>query len=454
MFAVVSVSSTPAQARNYNKKSSSNNNPKYASLIMDADSGRILSQRHSNKVLHPASLTKMMTMLLVFEALDRKEIRKDTRIRISKHAASMVPSKLGLKPGSSIKVEHAIKVLAAKSANDIAVAVAEHLAGSEKRFANGMTTRARHIGMKSTRFKNASGLHDPSQVSTARDMALLARYILKRYPHHYKYFSTRTFTYQGKTYKNHNKLLGTYQGMDGFKTGYINASGYNLVASANRGGQRLIGVVFGGRSGKTRNDHMAVLMDAGFKKMGSSYNATYIEKKSVPIPAQKPTYGVAQKKTEPKFAVITSTNKPVRQQQTKSQDTSYASLSALDNKIDSPKIIKPKVIEQGSTNDYAEDPIHLKNSLVHPKDIVGKWAVQIGAYKSRVRTDNALRKAKSRLPKHLQIASPMSVPLNTSQGVVFRARLGGLNEEQARQVCQIFDDCIAVAPIATKVSSR
>ncbi len=287
-------------------------NKKYASLVIDADTGSIISQRYSTKSLHPASLTKMMTMLLTFEALDKKRITKNTRIYISSRAASMVPSKLGLKAGSRIRVEDALKSLATKSANDVAVALAEHLSGSESKFARAMTARARTIGMKSTRFRNASGLHHPAQVSTARDMAKLARYILKRYPHHYKYFSTRTFTYNGKTYKNHNKLLKTYPGADGFKTGYINAAGFNLVASANQKGHRLIGVVFGGRSGKTRNAHMEELLNDGFKKIKSARN---IKTNLPPLPPTKPTYGIAKMKH------VT----PVKTE-------NYASLSALENK--------------------------------------------------------------------------------------------------------------------------
>jgi len=352
------ISATAAEARNYNSRnnnssSSNKDNPKYASLVMDADTGRILSQRYSTKSLHPASLTKMMTMLLMFEAIDRGETRKDSRIRISKHAASMVPSKLGLKVGSTIKVEHAIKALATKSANDIAAAMAEHLAGSESRFANGMTTRARSIGMKKTRFKNASGLHHPSQVTTARDMAILARHILKRYPHHYKYFSTRSFSYRGKTYKNHNKLLATYRGMDGFKTGYINASGYNLVASASQNGRRLIGVVFGGRSGTTRNAHMAAIMDAGFRKLGSSYNASYIDKKSTPVPEPKPTYGVANNQQSERRQIPAAT---ANSSSNPSAQNNYASLSALGEKPASPQIKTNSLAqntEQGSAGDGA-----------------------------------------------------------------------------------------------------
>ncbi|MBL4805412.1 MAG: D-alanyl-D-alanine carboxypeptidase, partial [Alphaproteobacteria bacterium] len=242
-------------------------NPKYASIVMDADTGLILRQRYANKSLHPASLTKVMTLLLTFEALESGQMQLKDRIRISNHAASMVPSKLGLKPGSSIRVQDAIYALVTKSANDVAVALAEHHAGSESNFAQRMTAKARAIGMSRTTFRNASGLHDPRQVTTARDMAKMARYVINVHPTYYRYFSRKNFTYAGQTYRNHNRLMDTYPGMDGMKTGYINASGFNLIASAVRGDKRIIGVVFGGRSSRSRNAHMKDILDEGFSKI-------------------------------------------------------------------------------------------------------------------------------------------------------------------------------------------
>ncbi|HEU4838028.1 MAG TPA: D-alanyl-D-alanine carboxypeptidase family protein, partial [Micavibrio sp.] len=252
------------------KKQGDESNNKYASIVVDAETGAILSQRYPDKRLHPASLTKVMTLLLLFEALDAGNVRLNDKIQISRHAANAQPSKLGLTPGSSIRVEDAILAVVTKSANDIATAIAEHLAGSESRFALRMTRRARDIGMSKTTFKNAHGLHNPGQVTSARDMATLARYVLVRYPNYYRYFGTKQFTYRGKTYTNHNRLMNTYPGMDGFKTGFINASGFNLIASAKHGNKRLIGVVFGGRSWKSRNDHMASLLNTGFEHAGET----------------------------------------------------------------------------------------------------------------------------------------------------------------------------------------
>ena len=237
---------------------------KYASLVMDAGTGRVLHAVNADTRNYPASLTKMMTLYLVFEALEQGRLTLGQRIRFSRRAARQPASKLGLGNGQSITVEQAILALVTKSANDVATAVAEHLDGTERDFALTMTKRAREIGMSRTTFRNASGLPNRGQLSTARDMAVLARALINHYPQYYRYFGTRRFRHAGLNHRNHNKLLGKYAGLDGIKTGYIRASGFNLVASAERNGRRLIGVVFGGRSPKQRNSHMASLLDKGF----------------------------------------------------------------------------------------------------------------------------------------------------------------------------------------------
>ncbi len=487
-------------------------NPKYASIVMDANTGMILSQRYADKSLHPASLTKMMTLLLTFEALDRGLIKKSDRVRISNYAASMVPSKLGLPAGSSIKVEDAIYALVTKSANDVAVAVAEHIGGSERKFAQLMTARARTIGMNKTKFRNASGLHHKSQVSTARDMGKLARYILQRHPHYYRYFSTKSFTYRGKTYRSHNRLMNTYKGMDGFKTGYVNASGFNLVASAYRDGRRLIGVVFGGRSSKTRNAHMAEIMDSGFKK------ATKIRVALTTVPP-KPT-------PKPNLVTPNQLAAAQKQQRQNRSQAGFTTLAALDNNT---KLVRPnstvqpdytalsKALQEGAfgelsgqgdfdpsvskrletglialsvhKGDYRPNPApatqtqkalrnmghavvsrmgtntnassagqsHMNKgpeALIHPKDIVGKWSVQIGAFNSRSATDEALRNAKGNLPPSLAKANPMAVPLRTASGMIFRARLGSLSQSEAKLACKYLKECMTIAPISTKVTTR
>lgn len=240
---------------------------KYASLVIDARTGEVLHEINADTRNYPASLTKMMTLYMLFEALEEGRLRKDDRIMMSRRAANQPPSKLGIKPGRTLSVEDAIRALAIKSANDVAAAVSEHLGGTERQFALLMTAKARSLGMSNTTFRNASGLPHRGQLSTARDMSKLARALLVHFPHRYHYFSESKFKYADKTYKSHNKLLTNYEGTDGIKTGYIRASGFNLVASVKRGDKRLIGVVFGAKNSKTRNRHMVKLLDKGWAKV-------------------------------------------------------------------------------------------------------------------------------------------------------------------------------------------
>ncbi|MDP6573785.1 MAG: D-alanyl-D-alanine carboxypeptidase family protein [Rhodospirillales bacterium] len=246
---------------------------KYATLVMDAESGRVLYSVNADTRNYPASLTKMMTLYMVFRALDEGRWSLDEHLPISARAARQPASKLGLARGRTVSVRDAIYALVTKSANDVATAIAEAMAGGDRNFARMMTAEARKLGMSRTTFRNSSGLPHSRQMSTARDMATLARALLTRYPHYYHYFATRHFTFDGVTHKNHNDLLSTYDGTDGLKTGYIRASGFNLVASAKRGDYRIIGVVFGGRSPRARNRHMVRILDKGFRLLGETGTA-------------------------------------------------------------------------------------------------------------------------------------------------------------------------------------
>ncbi|MCK8785095.1 D-alanyl-D-alanine carboxypeptidase [Roseomonas sp. NAR14] len=241
---------------------------RYASIMVEAQSGSVLLATSPDELRHPASLTKMMTLYMAFEALRDGRLTLSTPLLVSAEAAEMPPSRLGLQPGMTISVEEAILALVTKSANDAAAALGERLGGSEARFAQMMTLRARTLGMNRTVFRNASGLPDDEQVSTARDMAVLARRLLSDFPERYGYFSVASFSWRGRTIFNHNRLLQEYEGADGLKTGFVNDSGFNLVASAARDGVRLIGVVFGGATGRERDRHMMALLDQGFDRMG------------------------------------------------------------------------------------------------------------------------------------------------------------------------------------------
>ena len=240
---------------------------RYSSIVVDAQTGNVISAVNADEPRHPASLAKMMTLYMLFEALRDRRININQYVPISATAASMSPTKLGLIPGTRLTVEEAILGLVTKSANDAAAALGELLGGSEDQFAQMMTLRARALGMSRTVFRNASGLPDPDQWSTARDFAVLARRLIGDFPGYYGYFSTPSFTFHRRVIYNHDRLLQSYPGADGMKTGYTQASGYNLVTSAVRGGVRLIGVVMGASSGGERDLHMAVLLDQGYERM-------------------------------------------------------------------------------------------------------------------------------------------------------------------------------------------
>jgi len=494
-------------------------NQKYASMVIDADTGAVISEQYANKTVHPASLTKVMTLLLLFEALESGSVRLSDRIYISQRAANQQPSKLGLAAGSSIRVEDAILAMVTKSANDISVAVAEHLGGSEPRFALRMTRRARDIGMSRTTFKNAHGLHNPGQITTARDMATLARYVIVRYPNYYRYFSTKQFTYRGKTYTNHNRLMSTYPGMDGFKTGFINASGFNLIASAKKNGHRLIGVVFGGRTWKSRNDHMAQLLNVGFSRVGDVRYANApvapvagAVQAPIPVPPQKPVLQAASD-VPPSVAEA-----PQSVEVTTTRETNFTSLSALDSgrKLVVAQAAPPQTLQlpqnyEDNTTERAIESVHTAINRGDYSELTGEgdydaattrrvetgllsaavykgehekvkqmqaamtqagiepevpvaapqtqvayhpapaaasdlWSVQIGAYNSRVATDEALRYAHTKLPGQLTHATPIVVPLQTGEGLLFRARLGNFTQAQAVDACRYFRDCLPIAP--------
>ena len=242
----------------------------YAALVMDARTGEVLHARNADTPLHPASLTKMMTLYIAFEAIQRGEISLDTDIRVSRNAASEPPSKLGLKEGQRIKLRYCIRAAAVKSANDCATAIGEAIEGSEAKFARRMNRTAKALGMTRTTFKNANGLTESGHLSTARDMTILGRHLLYDFPQYYNLFSRRSADAGMREVANTNRrLLDAYEGADGIKTGYTRAAGFNLVASAQRGNERVIATVFGGRSSASRNAEVAKLLDLGFRRSPS-----------------------------------------------------------------------------------------------------------------------------------------------------------------------------------------
>lgn len=263
-----------------------------SAIIIDANTGKVLYESNADKPLHPASVTKVMTLYLLFEQLEAGRLRLDSPLPVSAFAASQSPSKLGLRPGSTIEVEDAIKALVTRSANDVAVVIAEAIAGDEASFGQLMTRKARAIGMSNSQFRNASGLPNKGQITTARDLATLGIAIQDRFPRYYKYFATRTFYYRGQAIANHNRMFGRIEGVDGIKTGYTNASGFNLLTSVHNDDKFIIGVVMGGASAGSRDARMADLisdnMDRAYAGRRTPRATEVAVADTAPIPAPAP----------------------------------------------------------------------------------------------------------------------------------------------------------------------
>src|SRR6202166_929894 len=266
-----------AQVRHEARESYS---PAFSSIIVDGNSGATLTAKDPDGSRHPASLTKIMTLYLLFERLESGKMKLDTEMEVSEHASEQAPTKLGLRPGQTIKVEDAIKGLVTRSANDAAVVIAEAIAGDEDDFAKLMTRKAHALGMSKTTYRNASGLPDDEQVTTARDQSTLGRAVQDRFPRYYRYFSTAAFNYHGQSIRNHNHLLGSVEGVDGIKTGYTRASGFNLVTSMRRGNRHLVGVVLGGRSGGSRDAIMRNLLAENLEKAATKRTVAAITERN------------------------------------------------------------------------------------------------------------------------------------------------------------------------------
>lgn len=390
---------------------------KYASIIIDADTLEILHARSIDNLRYPASLTKMMTLYMVFDALERGELGIDEPMLISARAARTPPGRLGLRAGRTITARQAIQALTVKSANDVAVVFAERLGGSEKEFAALMTQKAKALGMQRTVFRNANGLPDEGQFTTARDMGKLAEALLRTHRKYYPYFSQKTFSYKGRTYINHNTLLDKVDGVDGFKTGYTNASGYNLVLSAQRNGRRLIAIVLGGASGRSRDTHMADLIERGFN----------VQKQV----DRNRTEQFALNADERKLMRVT---KPVPK--TNPTIQAYTLRAAYNTTGIAPGTVR---VVQGAAG--MRVPSRAANQ---------GWAVQIGAYSTAAAAKQANLLIKADASLELLSAEEIIIPVQRSAGFIYRARLGQLNHAHAANVCKTLakqgQACLVVAP--------
>ena len=386
--------------------------PRYAAIVVDANSGEVLYDKRADNPRYPASITKVMTMYLAFEALAEGRLKPTDRITISPRAAAQQPTKLGLRAGETISVDDAMRAVAVKSANDMAVALAEKIGGTESRFAELMTVRARELGMNNTRFTNASGLPDSRQVTTARDLAVLSRAVMRDYPQYYSYFSQRQFSYRGHTMRNHNKLLGQMPGVDGIKTGFTNASGFNLAASAVRDGHRLIAVVLGGSSGAWRDDNVEDLLLTGFnviKRRGMGEKLTIAH--NMFEPQSSGGYKILRAPTEQGDAeqegmTIQLTNNPAA-------GTKYAVLNTMKPV---PNPAQPKTV-----------------TTVKTVKARGDYVVQVGAFKERSQAQVHLGAINKRFGK---VLSEGEGEITGKVDGFYRVRYVGMSEDDARDACK------------------
>lgn len=424
----VALASGGVEAASKKKKSTRAPAPeKYAALVYDPASGQILFERHGHATRFPASLTKMMTLYMLFEALESGQVQLDTRLPVSQRAAGQAPSKLGLPPGSRIRVEDAIRALVSKSANDVASVVAEYLGGTESLFAEKMTARARALGMNGTTYRNASGLPNGEQVTTAYDQALLAQALMRDFPRYYGYFSERGFEFGGVWHGNHNRLMSEYPGMDGLKTGFIGASGFNLAATAVRDGRRLIAVVFGGTTARARDAHLADLLDRGFSENAPVLFAQ-VTGPTVPVAAAQ-GLSAAAIASKPMPA-----RKPERLAEAAARPPVEAGVSAA--RSSSFAFVAPA---------NAAAPAPPPAASVGPGR-AGEWSIQVGSFRSVEGSQRAIDLASSRLGPLVADAKGEILPLKTRRGTLYRARLSGIDQTTATRACRALPDCLAIAP--------
>ena len=417
-------------------------NPRYAAIVVDVESGEVLHATNADETRYPASLTKMMTLYMLFEKLERGELRLDSPLSVSSYAASRQASKLYVKAGSTLPVETAIQALVIRSANDVAVVVAEALGGSEANFGRMMTDRARQLGMHRTTFRNPNGLPDSGQVTTARDMATLSIRLMQDFPQYYHYFSQTRFSWNGQTITGHNRLLNNYPGADGMKTGFIRASGFNVATSAVRDNRRLVSVVMGGFTAASRDTHMADLLDRGFVRASLYGRGDWV--------AQADFSG-DRMGIEGAPAVAPATPAaPARQ-----PERLLASLQAPEPSPSAQPSL-PQTAE-GSANDpirelmaRAEPSAAQRSETLHRLEPVGSsasWGVQVGAFSN---PDNARQHASQAAGRLGQDLFNARVDIDEVGGpqTFFRARLVNLDENQAYRACRSLTregmDCMVV----------
>jgi D-alanyl-D-alanine carboxypeptidase len=481
VLALVSLLATTAAtnaADARNRRHQARYDPPYASIVVDANSGKVMEAVNADSPRYPASLTKIMTLYLLFEQLEAGKIKLSTEMPVSAHAAAQAPSKLGLKAGQSIDVATAIRAIVTKSANDVAVIMAEALAGDEITFAKQMTAKARALGMKHTSYHNASGLPDEHQLTTARDQAILGRAIQDRFPKFYHYFSTRTFAYHGKEMRNHNRLLGRVDGVDGIKTGYIHESGFNIVTSVRRNGRHIVAVVFGGRSASARDARATSLIANNINVAAVKRTAPLVvEGWETAVAQAEPAKQPAKQKVvvapplPPVPPPIPGSTDPIRPNLVKTftvqpgvMRTASLSVSPLPSAsrtlMPAPATANPANITTIATVKSEPPPPANPAGATTPKAASadasvpvpaaaqeaiaqeptaksrGDWMIQVGAFDIEKDAKNRLAIAQDKAKAQLGAANPFTEPVAKGEKTLYRARFAGLEKSQAESACK------------------
>jgi len=478
-------------ARVHHRAHAEGYSPPTASIVVDGNTGQVLQATNPDALRHPASLTKIMTLYLLFERLDAGKIKLDTPLKVSAHAADQDPTKLELKPGQTIAVEDAIKGVVTRSANDAAVVIAENLGGSESDFAKMMTQKAHALGMSRTTYVNASGLPDDDQITTARDQALLGRAIQDRFPRYYKYFSIPSFVYHGVTIRNHDHLLGSVQGVDGIKTGFTRASGFNLVTSLHRDGRYVVGVVLGGRSAPQRDAHMRELISEHFKEASLKHAAPAIAEQPAPrdepqpVSLAKATPAPTASRADPTpTATVTArtavgSTDPIQPLLVKTisyriAPVKTASLTPMPPLVAvaapapppaaaqaaaspppaPPQVEAPRTVIASAEPTPAASSISIKSTASAPEAKAeaatepakaepparvrarGGWLIQIGAYEGEDEARQHLSDAQAKVRDNLAAADPFTERVLKGDKPLYRARFAGFDRATAEAACR------------------
>ncbi|WP_303981010.1 D-alanyl-D-alanine carboxypeptidase [Dongia mobilis] len=396
--------------------------PVAASIVVDAVTGEVLSRSNADTITHPASLTKMMTLYMLFDALDQGTIKLNDRIKFSANAAGEPATNMNVKAGDQMSVETAILAMVVRSANDVSTAVGERLGGTETAFAKMMTAKARALGMNKTVFRNANGLPNPNQVTTARDMATLGIALLRDHPKYYGYFSRNSFVYRGNTYGGHNRVMKKFAGADGIKTGYIRASGFNLVSSAERNGRRLVGVVLGGTSAPIRDKQMVALLISGFKTNMGTGDVLMAKAPGsagpaqlVPVVAANDAAPVAAEPTMDE--VVANALVPTPKPTTRPEDSIGTAIATMASVSLAPAVSSPD--SQSVATVWSSD----KN----------QFGIQVGAYSKFKPAQKAAERATKAVPTLL---SDARIVIDQGNNTIYRARVFGLTKADAEAACK------------------